>query len=221
MVRINLLPPEVLEKRRWEKWYPYVFIAFAILAAILVLIYAYLMLSGGAKNAELQSLKEQSAALQAQADAFSIFEQKEQQLAARSAIAQRALASRLDVGNIAEEVSLVLPDEVWLDTMVVGETAGLRIRGMTPRSPSQSMDVGYKSVAKTLVRLGELPDIYDVWLVNALNNSYQRTAASATAAQPLPEDVVQFESTGKIIPPPAPATASGNPAVPAPPSTGQ
>jgi len=220
MVRINLLPPEVLEKRRWEKWYPYVFFAFAILAAILVLVYAYLMLSGGAKNAELQSLKEESQALQTQADAFGIFEQKEQQLAARSTVAQKALASRLQVGRIAEEVSLVLPDEVWVDSMVIGETAGLRVRGQTPRSPSQSMDVGYKSVAKTLVRLNELPDIYDVWLVNALNNIYQRPATETTGEAPLPEDVVAFESTGKIAAPNPPA-ANAVPAVPAPPSTGQ
>ena len=31
MMKINLLPREVLERRRYEKWYGYVFIAFGVL----------------------------------------------------------------------------------------------------------------------------------------------------------------------------------------------
>jgi Tfp pilus assembly protein PilN len=199
MVRINLLPKEVLEKRRYEKWYSYIFIVFAALLAIIVIVYGYFWFSGAQKNADLQLLQEQSQKLQAQADAFGIFEQKEQDLVKRQATAVTALAGRVNMGRLSEEVSLVLPDEVWLQTMDIDQTDGLNIVGYTPYSSSHSMDVSYKSVAKTLVRLNELDDIYDVWLTSATYAQYTGFVP-VTGESFLPAPVVGLTVKGKVRP---------------------
>jgi Tfp pilus assembly protein PilN len=199
MVRINLLPKEVLERRRYEKWYSYILVAFAAMLALVGILYGYFWLSGAQKNADLQLLQEQSQKLQAQADAFGIFEQKEQDLVTRQAVASTALAGRINMGRVSEEVSLVLPDEVWLQTMGISQVDGLSVGGYTPYSASHSMDVSYKSVAKTLVRVNELNDVSDVWLTSATNADYTGFAPVPGVA-PLPAPVVSFTVKGKVSP---------------------
>jgi Tfp pilus assembly protein PilN len=169
--------------------------------------YGYLWFSGAQKNANLQLLQEQSQKLQAQADAFGIFEQKEQDLVARQAKATTALAGRINMGRVSEEVSLVLPDEVWLQTMGIAPVEGhdeLSVTGYTPYSSSHSMDVSYKSVAKTLVRLNELNDVSDVWLTSAVNAEYTGFAP-VTGVTALPAPVVTFTVKGQV----SPSDASG------------
>jgi Tfp pilus assembly protein PilN len=208
MVRINLLPREVLERRRYEKWYGYALIVFAILLFVILLVYGYFWFSGAQKNGDLQLLQEQSQKLQAQADAFGIFEQKEQDLVKRQAVVTSALAGRINVGRVAEEVSLVLPDEAWLQTMGISQTDGLTLAAYTPYSSSHSMDVSYKSVAKTLVRLNELEDVSDVWLTNAANAEFSGFIPVAGQTV-VPAPVVTFSVKGKVTPPAASAS-SGN-----------
>jgi Tfp pilus assembly protein PilN len=200
MVRINLLPAEVLERRRWEKWYPYALFVFAVLLLVILIVYGFFWFSGAQKNTDLQLLKEQTQKLQATADAFAIFEQKEQELAQRQAVGVTALANRINMGRLGEEVSLVLPDEVWLETMGIDQTAGLTLAGFTPWSPSHSMDVSYKSVAKTLVRVNELKDVSEVWLTNASDGTFS-AFTSVAGAVPLAAPVVKFSIVGKVTPP--------------------
>jgi Tfp pilus assembly protein PilN len=199
MVRINLLPKEVLERRRYERWFAYVFIAFAALLALIAIFWGYFWFSGAQKNADLQLLQEQSQKLQSQADAFGIFEQKEQELVKRQAIAVTSLAGRINMGRVAEEVSLVLPDEVWLQSMGISQTDGLTVVGYTPRTSSHSMEVSYKSVAKTLVRLNELESISDVWLTSAVNAEYTGFAP-VTGKTFTPAPVVNLSIKGKVSP---------------------
>jgi hypothetical protein len=137
-----------------------------------------------------------------------VFEQKEQDLVKRQAVATNALAGRINLGRVAEEVSLVLPDETWLQTMGISQLDGLTLTAYTPYSSSHSMDVSYKSVAKTMVRLNELEDVSDVWLTNAANAEYSGFAP-VSGQTFLAAPVVSFSVKGKVTPPAAGAR-SGN-----------
>jgi len=197
MLRINLLPREVLEKRRYEKWYPLTLLIFVVLLVLILMVYAYLLLSGQQKTSDLQLLQEQSQKTQAQAEAFGVFEQKEQELATRQSVGAAALAKRIDMGRLSEEVSLVLPDEVWLQSLAIDETDGITLAGYTPWSTSHTMDTSYKSVAKTLVRLNELSDVSDVWLTNAADSQFSGFVPSGGDSA----STVLFSIKGKITPP--------------------
>jgi len=212
MVRVNLLPREVIDRRRFEQWYRYVFIG--LVGGVLIVLFAYagLFLMTQQKVDELQVLQEEATTLKAQADAFAVFEVKEQELVARSVVAQAALAGRINMGMLAEEISLVLPDEVWLDNMSLSQDTGVALSGSTPRSASESADVAYKSIAKLLVRLNELKSLYDVWLVSATNTTWNGWDVPEDDPKPLPADTVSFQVTSKIVIPAAPSTATPAPA---------
>ncbi|NTU71089.1 MAG: hypothetical protein HGB10_04640 [Coriobacteriia bacterium] len=196
MLRINLLPREVLDRQRFQGWYRYVFIITLGLVLIVLLVAAGLYFSVQQKSDELQSAKDRAQQYAEQGKAFDVFEKKEQELTDRQAIVQTALAGRFNFGRVVEEVSLVLPDEVWLDSMSVDQANGLSMVANTPRSSSQSMNVAYKSVAKTLVRLNELSEVTDVWLTNAANQTWKNWDVSSSIDTGTP--VVQFTASAKF-----------------------
>jgi Tfp pilus assembly protein PilN len=219
MFKINLLPKEVLERRRYEDWYPRVFLIAAVALVLVIALYALFAFQANAMRGELQSVQEDSQLYQQSAEKLSIFEKKETQLQQREVVAQAALAGRVNVGEVANDISLVLPDEVWLESLTINQETGLILAGNTPRSAGQSADVAYKSVAKTLVRLSELPGLYDVWLDSAANAQWSRWAttgdvsptAGGTGTTNLNVNVVTFEASGKVLRPAGAGDASGTP----------
>jgi len=198
MLRINLLPREVLDRHRFEGWYRIVFIIALGLVLFVVLVWAGLIVFVQQKSDQLTTQREKTAALIEQGKTFDIFEKKEQELAARQGLVQAALANRLNAGKIAEEISMVLPDEVWLDMLSLDEESGMSFIGNTPRSSSRSLNISYKSVAKTLVRVNQLPELTDVWLSNAANTSWSAWSPSTIDTE---TPVVQFTTSAKLLNP--------------------
>jgi len=214
MFRINLLPKEVLERRRYEGWYRWIFILAVGMILIILAVALLLWFDVRSKQDQLQAVLDQSKQYAAQAEQLSIFQNKEEQLQKRETVAQAALAGRVNVGQLANDVSLVLPDEIWLDLLTINQDTGLTLSGNTPRSAGESDDVAYKSVAKMLVRLNELPQLYDVWLNSAANATWGQWASTASASSsqsnPLAAKVVAFQASGKIVRPAESASSSGS-----------
>lgn len=71
---------------------------------------------------------------------------------------QAALGGRLAWDRILREISLVLPEDVWLSTMILNAPGGGQ--GLTMSGSTYSHD----SVARLLSRLGVVPDITNVQL---------------------------------------------------------
>jgi Tfp pilus assembly protein PilN len=199
MFRINLLPKEVQERRRYEGWYRWVFIGAAAALFVVVALGVLFMVEAKASRDELQSTQEETAKLKVDVTNLRYFQQREQQLEARQQVAQGLLAGRVNLGKVANEISLVLPDEVWIDSLSLDEGNGLSITADTPRTSSQSNDVAYKSVAKTMVRLNELPELYDVWLGSATNAAWSSWDTAETSAQTTDTPVVTFQLSGKLM----------------------
>jgi Tfp pilus assembly protein PilN len=174
VIRINLLPPEIIERRKYERFYPYVFVATAILLAVVLVSWGGIQLMLSARNQELQRIRESAVALEQDAAKLAVFELQEQELGRRQEAVGLALLHRRDMGRLAEEISLVLPEEVWVQTITlsedpqVGMTAGL----FAPNPLGNKVTDGYKSVASTLVRLGSLQLLENVWLTNAESGEY-------------------------------------------------
>jgi Tfp pilus assembly protein PilN len=209
MFRINLLPKEVLERRRYEGWYRWVFILAIGLILIVGATWLLLTIEVNLKQGDLQSIAEQSQSTKAQAEQLSVFQDKEEELQKRQVVAQTALAGRVNVGQVANDISLVLPDEVWLDLLTINQDTGVVLSANTPRNAGQSTDVAYKSVAKTLVRLNELPELYDVWLNTASNGTWSQWAPRVVqTGTGLAVKVVAFQASGKVVRPASTAGAA-------------
>jgi Tfp pilus assembly protein PilN len=211
MVRINLLPPEILEKRRYERFFKYVYFAAAIIAVVLIGMWLLLGIQVSGRNRDLQSRQELANKLNAEAEAFAVFEQKQADLDARKAVATTALAGRVNWARVSNEISLVLPSEVWANGITANQDTGVQF-ALVALDGADSPDVGQKAVAQTMVRLNDLDSLYDVWL-KATSKGALQIGESTTP-------VIDFQLTAQVVKP-ASANAATAPGVPAPPASGQ
>ncbi|MDY0088062.1 MAG: hypothetical protein RBS78_05900 [Coriobacteriia bacterium] len=200
-LQINLLPPEVLERRRLEKWYKFIFLGFFVLLVLALLLAAWLLIMAQGRQDRLQALKDQSRQYQTKAEMFAIFEQRQNELDERQTIVDAALAGRVNMGRLAYDVSLIMPDEVWLEHLAINQEDGLALDGFTPLSSSQAADVNYKSIARTLVRLDSLADLDAVWLGAASAAEYDGWQIENPAASEAPTTtapVLRFSMSGRV-----------------------
>lgn len=202
MVRINLLPQEIIEKRRFETNIRYVVIAGIAVLAVLFAVYGVLTIQSAQRNAELQDRQQTETNLRAQADAFRIFEEKESDLEARLALARQALAGRMEWGRFANELSLIMPSDVWVVTLTCDEDAGVTMFARAVDSDTDVPDVGHKAVAKTLVRLTDLDQLSSVWLSSSVKTTYEE------------QPVIDFTVTTAVERPDLDEDSDGDPAPP-------
>jgi hypothetical protein len=230
MIRINLLPPEIVQKRKDEKRWRWV--ALGGVAAVVVVTLGFLVLQFqvSVKQAEVASVRQQAASLKSKADKFKIFQVKKADLAARKLIADGALAGRMDWSKLLAELCLVLPSDIYLDRIGVIEPkpgtppadGELSIDGKALDYPYDVPDLGYKSIAKLLVRMAELPDLQAVWLLSSVKPAAPVVAADSgssggSAATDVSFDYyITFSIKSKIA---ATTTSTANASgVPAPPT---
>jgi Tfp pilus assembly protein PilN len=207
MIRINLLPVEILEQRKFERRIIYVIIGAIIVFVALAALYAFTAFQVSSRNAELQQSLETASQLRAQADAFAVFEEKESALSARIAVANLALANRVEWGRIMNEISLVLPSDVWLDTLTGDQEAGVQMTANVVDPQDDVPDLGQAAVAKTLIRLAQLELLKDVWLETSAKNEDADSG----------EWIIKFSvSAGLVFPEEATDPATSVPAPPAP-----
>lgn len=173
MMRVNLLPPDILERRKAEKRVGWVVLAAIGVAVVLAIVWAvgYFQLQG--KRDELASVQQQTQLATAQANQLAIFEQRATELETRRATAAQALAGRVNWARLFDELSLVLPSDVWLKNMMAEEGNGLQLQGFAVDAPNDTPDAGHKTMAKTLVRLADLQQLSDVWLTSSKRTDYK------------------------------------------------
>jgi hypothetical protein len=176
-----------------------VFLAAGILIAVIVVIWVLLQLLVSQRVQVLQQTQETTAQLTAQAESLAIFEKQKSELETRQEAASVALAGRVDMGGLAEDISLVLPEDVWTNRLKCSEESGMEMVALTPVA-QPNIKVGYKTAAATLVRLGLLEDLEDVWLTVAEVKEYT-TFQPADRAKDASATVLEFTSTGKVVPP--------------------
>jgi Tfp pilus assembly protein PilN len=166
MIRINLLPPEITQRRRTEGRVAIMIFVFVIVMAIVGVFAAVMFVQVGAKRDEVASARQELENLRIQAEQFKVFEDKQNDLATRQQMATTALEGRVDWSRLCEEVSLVLPDDVWLNSLS-GSEDNVSLSGQALDLQDDVPDSGHKAIARTLVRLTDLDQLYNVWLASS------------------------------------------------------
>jgi Tfp pilus assembly protein PilN len=209
MVRINLLPREIVEKRKFENLFVWVLLVGGGVAVLVLAAWLILFVQVQGKKDLLQTQQERAAKALEQAEAYRVFEEREGTLSERLIVAQQALAGRVDWGRITNEISLVLPSDTWFDRLEGDEVNGLDLSGRALDVPLDIPDAGFKTLAKTLARLASLDQIADVWLDDAVRGIDDESKA-AFIQFTITADVVQSEpsaaDTADSSAPPPPAS---------------
>lgn len=168
---INLLPPEVQEKRRAERTVVYIVVALTALVVLLVVIYLINGLRVIEAQGRLAEIKAKNAKLEASITEFQIYEKRRNEVIERQKLVKQALVGEVLWHRILNEVSMVIPTDVWLVDFTGDPSAGVSMTGFSPDYAFDAPDVGHKPVAKWLVRLGEINEFKDIWLNSSEKSS--------------------------------------------------
>ena len=169
MIRINLIPPEILQNRKDESRWKWVWLGGGILALVLAIFWGFIYLQVLTATADVASVQQDASNLQSQTSRFQIFQAKEADLKVRQGAVAAAVKGRIDWTRLLNELGLVIPTDAYL-TAFTGTDAGgtgdnvVTMAGQAVDEPDDTPDNGYKSVAKMLVRLTDLQQLDSVWL---------------------------------------------------------
>jgi Tfp pilus assembly protein PilN len=205
MRAVNLLPRDD-PKKSFEATRGVVFGAVGGAALVTALLVTMTMSAGGAvdaKHSELDSLRAQIAAIPpAQAKDTSKDDALAAEKGARVGALSDALASRVAWDRLLRQISLVLPEDVWLTNLVANApvadaaagAATAAVAGLTLSGSTYSQN----GVARFLSRLSVIPDIENVRL---------QSSQSALVAE---RELVQFTILADVRAPGDAAEAVGS-----------
>ena len=207
MIRINLLPPEITQKRKDEQNWKYVLAGALVLVVLLAVAYMVVFVMVSAKQSDVAAAKQEVEQLQGQTSRFQIFQQKEADLQARRTIYANTKQGRVDWAQLCNEVALVLPTDIYLDTMTGQEPEGggvVSLAGQAVHMTVEDSDAGsgFKSVAKMLVRLTELSQLDSVWLSSVAHPAGAHSLDPWSVTTKLTNEATP---TAGATPPPPPA----------------
>jgi Tfp pilus assembly protein PilN len=175
VIRINLIPPEILQSRKDEQRWKWVWLAGGIAALAVALFWATTYLQLSSATSDVAAIQQDVANAQAQTSRFAVFEQKEAELKVRQDAVGTASKGRIDWSQLLYELGLVLPRDVYLTTFTGVDNAGgstaadsvVTLAGQAVYDPDEVPANGYKSIAKMLVRLTEMSELDSVWLTSS------------------------------------------------------
>lgn len=179
-ININLLPPEVFEKRRAERLLFVLIISTVVLVFVLFLIYTLLYVQVSQKKSVVEDLKVQSDGLKRKINILKKFETEKKTLQDQESILDKALTGEIPWHEILYEVGMVIPSDVWLTSLtseIEGTSPVLRFRGYTFEHPS---------VAQWLIRLGEVKSLSNVWLEYSQQGDFEG------------QKVIEFETSANL-----------------------
>ncbi len=218
MKRINLLPPEERAKARRERGLTWALVALVALIAVLGLVYLWQNSKVGDKEAERDQLEADIAAVQAQAAELQPYAVLQEKRTGMTTTAKALDDARVPWSTVFEEISLVIPENVRLQSlsctvpeiMLPGGTATAE----TAEGGEMAADITFtgqtydhKDVAEFMTRLGLLPQLTNVQLASST-----KAAASTTTTGTTGPELTTFTVTASLrryLTPPPTTTAGG------------
>jgi Tfp pilus assembly protein PilN len=189
MKRMNLLPPEARAKASRERGLLYAILVLVAVVVVLGLVYVQQNGQVNDKQGQLDQLNAEVRTVQAQAAALKPYADIQAARTAMTTTAQSIYAARVPWSTVLEEVSLVIPENVRLQSLACTVPAAM-LPGAAPAAAgaavAASTDVTFtgttythKDVAEFMTRLGLIPQLSNIQLTTS-TGSTTTTAAPAT-----------------------------------------
>ncbi|MDP1809059.1 MAG: hypothetical protein Q8L35_05940 [Actinomycetota bacterium] len=216
-IQINLLPKEVLEKRKGEQWLAFMLLGLVVMVGALVLVYGVNFVRVSQERTNLDIIKGENEQVQSRIKKIENFEANKNLVESRERLVATAISGKYSWSRFLNNVSLIVPNEVWLQTLTVAKDGSISFSGSALAGAAAS-GIGHTPVAKWLVHLAELNDIQDVWLSSSTKSDGGAAGSAAGPSQPTTGTVessatITFETSAKIK---SLGAGSSAPAPPAP-----
>jgi Tfp pilus assembly protein PilN len=215
MKRINLLPPEARVKASRERGLIYAVLLLVAVVVVLGLVYVWQSGIVNNKQDELSRIQAQQAVVAAEAAKLAPYAQLQATRTAMTATGKAIYEARVPWSTILEEVSLVIPENVRLQSMSCTVPASMQPGAAAAAGPAAaSTDVTFtgttythKDVAEFMTRLGLIPQLKNIQLGASTGTAATTTTTSSTPA------TVTFTVTAQLRPyttaPPTTALQAG------------
>lgn len=177
---INLLPPEIQQVRESRQRLALVVAAVIIVFSFFAMTYLALTWRLYHENKILAQLQEDNIKLKKTLAEYKEFETWRNELKKRNEVLGMASASEIRWSFILDEMSMVIPTDVWLNSFSGDGESGLKIQGYTFNHPA---------VAKWMVRFADVKKIKNIDL------SYSQ------ATEIEQNKLIEFQTTGELIMP--------------------
>ncbi|MDO8886433.1 PilN domain-containing protein [Candidatus Oleimmundimicrobium sp.] len=184
---INLLPGEIIQKRKTEKRLVYLMIAGVILVVFMVFTSLGLNLKVSREDKKLTEIKDERQKINSEIGQYKIYEERHAELQKKQGILDSAMANEIAWDKFLNEISMVIPSDVCLESLSMSVDK-ITYTGYT---------FDFPSVAKWLIRLGEIKSLDNIWFTNAGKADLELKSESGITS--IIYEIVRFDSTSKMI----------------------
>jgi len=162
-ISINLLPKEVLEKRKTEQQLAFVLLGVVVMVILLASVYGFNFVRIIQAQTDLEAVKAENARVQTEIAKIGDFERVRSLVEQKQSLISTITSKKYSWSRLLNNISLIVPNEVWLTRLEVQDQGKLSFSGKA-LAGTETSGIGHKPVAKWLVHMSELNDIEDVWL---------------------------------------------------------
>jgi Tfp pilus assembly protein PilN len=213
MKRIDLLPPEQRIKASRERGLLWAILILVAVVVALGLVYVWQNRQVADKQAELDGLTAETSAVQQQAVALRPYAEIQTTRTAMTQAAKGIYDSRVPWSTILQEVSLVVPENVRLQSLSGTVPATMLPGPAVPPAPAAAATTDltftgtsytHKDVAEFMTRLGLIPQLSNIQLASSTGAAATgATDTTATAVTPTVTFTVTASLRPYLTPPPA------------------
>ncbi len=197
--RVNLLPPEIAEARRFRQIQGG--LAGAVLATVGVVGLLYLSAASSASSAQtdLDTASSEQATLQSQTAQYNDVTAVYARAAAAEAMRTQAMGEEVRFSTLLNDLSLSVPERVWLKNVTITQGAAAAPAGAAPALASATA-TGIGTV--TFTGVGFSHDDVAVWLESLATQKSYADPYFSTSTEALlgSRKIVNFSSTATLTP---------------------
>ena len=200
-MRINLLPPEVLERQRTRRRTFMVFLGGIVLLVVLAGFYLVQVFTLQGVEEEIATQEAINAGLEAQIGELQDIAALEQEIDRTRLVLTGLLEDRVLWSGILRDVSLVIPGEVWLNGLsaqlglteeaAATEAAAGTVTGVVGQISFNGFAFDHRDVALWLSRLEDVRGFINPWLSTSSKTTVgTQSAVTFTSSVDLSEQAV-------------------------------
>ena len=189
MKRINLLPQEERVKASRERGLIWAILILVALVVVLGLVYVKYNSDVGAKQDELAAIQAETAVVQAKIVELSPYAALQAQRTAMTETAKGIYQSSVPFSILLQELSLVIPENVRLQTLTATVPPSMLPGAAAPAAGSTNTDVTFtgqtddhRDVADFMTRLGLIPQLKSITLTSSTEAAATSSTTTASSA---------------------------------------